>query len=89
MPHSVLSEFEREVSEVDVEAGHFTLLHNRLSQFGHPDGSLQVITGLTRNIAETTYELLDRLVVISLIQEGRGLDTSGRLVSRIRQLGDC
>jgi len=59
-----------------------------LAQLGNPYGSLPVITGLTRNIAETADELLDRLVIISLVQEGKGMDASPRLVSKIKQLGD-
>jgi uncharacterized ferritin-like protein (DUF455 family) len=70
------------------EAKHFTLLHNRLREFSSPYGSLPVITGLTINIANTIEGLLERLIVISLVQEGKGLDASERLLSKIKQLGD-
>lgn len=71
------------------EANHFRLLYERLVQMRYPYGSLPVINGLTRNIAETSNSLLDRLVVISLVQEGKGLDASDRLLSKIRQAGDA
>jgi uncharacterized ferritin-like protein (DUF455 family) len=89
VPDSIRNEFEVDVTAVALEEGHhFTLLQQRLSELGHPYGRLPVITGLTRNISETADNVIDRLIIISLVQEGKGLDASPRLLAKIKQLGD-
>lgn len=64
------------------------MLQNRLTALNYPYGQLPVITGLTENIGKSCGNIIERIIVISLVQEGKGLDAIPRLINKVRQAGD-
>jgi uncharacterized ferritin-like protein (DUF455 family) len=57
------------------EADHYFKWHERLEDMGVTYGTLPVHDGLWRAAYETRGDLLERLAVINMVHEARGLDT--------------
>ncbi|EGR27034.1 hypothetical protein IMG5_202720 [Ichthyophthirius multifiliis] len=56
------------------EAKHFLLLQERISKVNIKYGDLPVHTGLLQNVLDSMNCVLTRLSLISIIQEGKGVD---------------
>ena len=70
------------------EGSHFMLLKKRLTDQGYDYGSLPVIPKLSRAIQETSSNLIERIAVISLVHEGKGVQAVERLLGQLQQAGD-
>ena len=57
------------------EANHFISWYNRLEQSSYPYGTLPTHAGLWKSAADTSDGLLERLAIINMLHEARGLDT--------------
>lgn len=70
------------------EARHFELLSNRLEELGHSYGDLSAHDGLWEAAEKTSDRLLDRLAVIPMFLEARGVDTAPKTTERFKKAGD-
>jgi uncharacterized ferritin-like protein (DUF455 family) len=70
------------------EALHFELLTRRLGDFGAEYGELPAHNGLWEFAATTAADLLDRLAVVPLVLEARGLDVTPEMAARLERVGD-
>lgn len=70
------------------EGSHFMLLKGRLQDQGYDYGYLPVIPKLSLAIQETTDNIIDRIAVISLVHEGRGVKAVERLLGQLSKSGD-
>lgn len=80
--------FDDWVKVADEEALHFTLLCNRLADFGASYGDLAAHDGLWEAAEETAHDLLARLAVVPLVLEARGLDVTPPMIENLRRIGD-
>jgi uncharacterized ferritin-like protein (DUF455 family) len=71
------------------EAGHFTLLAQRLGQLGAGYGDLPAHDGLWQAAAATAGDLGARLAIVPLVLEARGLDVSPEMIERLDRAGDA
>lgn len=70
------------------EAKHFSLLSRRLTELGSHYGAHTVHAGLWDSALETSTSLLDRLAIIHLVAEARGLDVNPVTIEKFRRQGD-
>ena len=70
------------------EALHFTLLCQRLAEFGARYGDLPAHDGLWEAAANTAHDLLARIAVVPLVLEARGLDVTPPMIKNLRGIGD-
>ena len=70
------------------EAGHFTLLTDRLTDLGAAYGDLPAHDGLWEAAENTADDIAARLAVVPLVLEARGLDVTPRMIERLRSAGD-
>jgi uncharacterized ferritin-like protein (DUF455 family) len=70
------------------EGGHFIMLRNRLRELGYDYGCMPVIPKLSYAIKDTESSLIERIGVISLMHEGRGVKAVEKLLSQLDKLGD-
>jgi len=70
------------------EAQHFQLLSRRLIDFGQSYGDLPAHDGLWEAAMKTSHDVLDRLAVIPMMLEARGIDTTPAAVNRIKSSND-
>jgi uncharacterized ferritin-like protein (DUF455 family) len=80
--------FDDWVKVADEEALHFTLLCQRLSDFGASYGDLPAHDGLWEAAEKTAHDLLARLAIIPLVLEARGLDVTPPMIENLRRVGD-
>jgi uncharacterized ferritin-like protein (DUF455 family) len=80
--------FDDWVKVADEEALHFTLLCQRLSDFGAAYGDLPAHDGLWEAAENTAHDLLARLAVVPLVLEARGLDVTPPMIENLRRIGD-
>lgn len=75
---------------VDDEAKHFTMLAERLDQLGSPFPSkdFPCHIGLWDAAAATSDNLLDRLCIVHMVHEARGLDVNPETLSKFALNGD-
>jgi uncharacterized ferritin-like protein (DUF455 family) len=71
------------LSVVDDECWHFACLESLLHKLGHPFGSLPVNSNIRDDLAKTEGNQLHRLVLVSLLHEGRGLDAGPRVLHKL------
>ncbi len=71
------------------EAGHFTLLSDRLEALGAAYGDLAAHDGLWEAAENTADDLAARLAVVPLVLEARGLDVTPAMIERLRRAGDA
>lgn len=70
------------------EAEHFVLLANRLKGLDAKYGDLPAHDGLWEAALTTKDDLLERLAIVPLILEARGLDTTPKAIERLEQARD-
>lgn len=70
------------------EALHFELLNRRLADLGAAYGDLPAHDGLWRTAMMTADDLLDRLALVPMTHEARGLDTTPSTINRLTVNGD-
>lgn len=76
------------VKVADEEAKHFDLLAVRLAELGATYGDLPAHDGLWQAAQDTAGDLLDRLAVVPLVLEARGLDVTPAMIERLEAAGD-
>lgn len=72
----------------DEEARHFTLLADRLADFGMRYGDLPAHNGLWEMAVKTDGDWLLRMALVPRVLEARGLDVTPGMIERLRQAGD-
>ena len=70
------------------EARHFTLLQQRLTQFGHAYGDFDAHDGLWEMAVKTADSCLARMALVPRVLEARGLDVTPGMIGRLRAVGD-
>lgn len=70
------------------EARHFTLLQARLKDLGATYGDLPAHDGLWQAAEKTAHDILDRLAIIPLVLEARGLDVTPNMITQLKKAGD-
>ena len=85
LPHDFFDDWVGVAAE---EAGHFELLEARLADFGARYGDLPAHDGLWEAAAATADDLLDRLAIVPLVLEARGLDVTPPIAARLERAGD-
>lgn len=85
MPNSF---FDQWVSVASDEAKHFQLLSDRLQTMGGSYGDLPAHDGLWGAAEDTSGDLLERLAIVPMVLEARGLDVTPAMIKRFKNLGD-
>ncbi|MEM9999471.1 MAG: ferritin-like domain-containing protein [Pseudomonadota bacterium] len=80
--------FDGWLGVADDEARHFTLLSNRLHDYGASYGDLPAHNGLWEAARETSQALHARLAIVPLVLEARGLDVTLPMVAQLEAAGD-
>lgn len=70
------------------EAKHFDLLNTRLHQLDAAYGDFPAHNGLWEAAVKTNSDVLERMALVPMILEARGLDTTPASVDRLRLNGD-
>ncbi|KAJ3268303.1 hypothetical protein HDV01_003192 [Terramyces sp. JEL0728] len=70
------------------EATHFTFLVERLKDLGSHYGSLPVHDGLWDSATLTSGNLLDRLAIVHMVHEARGLDVNPSTIAKFKKAND-
>ncbi len=70
------------------EALHFQMLSERLNDLGFSYGDLPAHDGLWEAAQKTSGNVLDRLAIIPMMLEARGIDTTPAAVTRLKSAGD-
>ena len=76
------------VSVAADEARHFTLLCDRLADFGHSYGDFDAHNGLWDMAEKTAHDGLARMALVPRVLEARGLDVTPAMIAKLRVLGD-
>ncbi len=74
------------LSVVADECRHFKALNKRLEEIGGHYGMIDAHKGLWLNCQQPT--LMERLAIIPLVQEARGLDAGPKIVKKLVSVGD-
>lgn len=70
------------------EAEHFLLLNTRLAALDATYGDLPAHDGLWQAADSTRHNLLDRLAIVPLVFEARGLDVTPGMIRKFKNVGD-
>ncbi|MCG5073469.1 ferritin-like domain-containing protein [Paraburkholderia sp. RG36] len=70
------------------EAYHFSLLRQRLADYGHAYGDFPAHNGLWEICERTSGDVLARMALVPRVLEARGLDASPPIRARLKQAGD-
>lgn len=70
------------------EARHYEIWASRLVELGSEYGALPVHDGLWESALESKTSLLDRLCIIHMVHEARGLDVTPKSIQRLKSAGD-
>eukprot|EP01006_Ploeotia_vitrea_P009314 TRINITY_DN21889_c0_g1_i1.p1 TRINITY_DN21889_c0_g1~~TRINITY_DN21889_c0_g1_i1.p1 ORF type:complete len:302 (+),score=115.93 TRINITY_DN21889_c0_g1_i1:67-972(+) len=70
------------------EARHYSVWATRLEELGSEYGALKVHDGLWESATQTAKSLEDRLSIVHMVHEARGLDVAPKTVNRFRSHGD-
>lgn len=70
------------------EAMHFAVMNRRLKSLGSHYGALPAHAGLWESAANTSDDALERLAIVPMVLEARGLDVTPSTVERFRNAGD-
>jgi uncharacterized ferritin-like protein (DUF455 family) len=76
------------VAVANDEARHFTLLRDRLREFGHDYGDFDAHNGLWEMAEKTAHDGLARMALVPRVLEARGLDVTPAMIAKLRALGD-
>ena len=72
------------MKDIALEEGHhFTLLKERLAMMGYHYGCMPVIPKLSLVIEQTNHSLIERIALISLVHEGRGVKAVEKLLIQL------
>lgn len=85
MPLSYFMDFLKVAED---EAKHYTLLCERLEALGSYFGALPVHSGLWTSAQQTKDDLLERISIVNLVHESRGLDTNPGQIQKFKNAGD-
>lgn len=88
VPRQYFSDF---LKLADDEAKHFTLLSERLEEMDSPFPSKDYPChlGLWDSASATSQDLLDRLAVVHMVHEARGLDVNPETIIKFSKAGDA
>lgn len=70
------------------EAMHFAVMNRRLKSLGSYYGALPAHAGLWESATNTSDDALERLAIVPMVLEARGLDVTPATVERFRAAGD-
>lgn len=76
------------VKVADEEGKHFLMLQERLEALGGSYGDLPAHDGLWQAAETTSSDLLDRLAIVPLVLEARGLDVTPTMIEKLRAAED-
>jgi uncharacterized ferritin-like protein (DUF455 family) len=85
MPDGFYADWLRVAAE---EAYHFSLLRQRLADYGHAYGDFPAHNGLWEMCERTSGDVLARMALVPRVLEARGLDASPPIRARLKQAGD-
>jgi uncharacterized ferritin-like protein (DUF455 family) len=80
--------FDDWVKVADEETLHYSLLCDRLADFGATYGDLPAHDGLWQAAEATSDDLLARLAVVPMVLEARGLDVTPNMIANLERTGD-
>ena len=80
--------FDDWVKVAGEETLHFSLLCDRLADFGARYGDLPAHDGLWQAAEATADDLLARLAVVPMVLEARGLDVTPTMIANLKRTGD-
>ncbi|WP_084687787.1 ferritin-like domain-containing protein [Paraburkholderia oxyphila] len=85
LPDAFYADWLRVAAE---EAYHFSLLRQRLADYGHAYGDFPAHNGLWEMCERTSGDVLARMALVPRVLEARGLDASPPIRVRLKQAGD-
>ncbi|NIE63920.1 ferritin-like domain-containing protein [Burkholderia sp. Ax-1719] len=85
MPDAFYADWLRVAAE---EAYHFSLVRQRLADYGHDYGDFPAHNGLWEMCERTCDDVLARMALVPRVLEARGLDASPPIRARLTQAGD-
>ncbi|CAB3789704.1 hypothetical protein LMG28688_02957 [Paraburkholderia caffeinitolerans] len=85
LPDAFYADWLRVAAE---EAYHFSLLRQRLADYGHVYGDFPAHNGLWEMCERTSGDVLARMALVPRVLEARGLDASPPIRARLKQAGD-
>ncbi|KAI8805554.1 hypothetical protein BJ742DRAFT_775041 [Cladochytrium replicatum] len=85
LPKAFFDDFVRIAAE---EAKHFSLLVHRLEEMGSGFGKLPVHGSLWDSAMDTKDDLLQRLAIVNVVHEARGLDVNPQTIAKFEKAGD-
>nr|WP_240763667.1 ferritin-like domain-containing protein [Paraburkholderia silviterrae] len=85
LPDAFYADWLRVAAE---EAYHFSLLRQRLADYGHAYGDFPAHNGLWEMCERTSDDVLARMALVPRVLEARGLDASPPIRARLKQAGD-
>lgn len=85
MPEAFYADWLKVAAE---EALHFSLLRERLADYGHAYGDFPAHNGLWEMCERTRDDVLARMALVPRLLEARGLDASPPIRARLKQAGD-
>jgi len=85
MPHAFYADWLKVAAE---EAYHFSLLRERLADYGHAYGDFPAHDGLWEMCERTRDDVLARMALVPRVLEARGLDAAPPIRARLHQAGD-
>jgi uncharacterized ferritin-like protein (DUF455 family) len=80
--------FDDWTNVADEEALHFTLLSERLAEFGAGYGDFPAHDGLWEAAESTADDVVARLAVVPMVLEARGLDVTPGMIKDLMRAGD-
>jgi len=69
------------------EAYHFSLLEQRLSEYGYAYGDFPAHNGLWEMVLKTDHDVLTRMALVPRVLEARGLDVTPGMIDRLEKVG--
>jgi uncharacterized ferritin-like protein (DUF455 family) len=85
MPDAFYADWLKVAAE---EAYHFSLLRQRLADYGHSYGDFPAHNGLWEMCERTCDDVLARMALVPRVLEARGLDASPPIRARLKQASD-
>ncbi|RKO85222.1 hypothetical protein BDK51DRAFT_10801, partial [Blyttiomyces helicus] len=85
LPRTFFSDFVKVASD---EAKHFLLVAERLVELGSRFGALPVHGGLWDSAVDTMGGVRERLAIVHMVHEARGLDVNPQTIARFERAGD-
>ena len=76
--------FEDIFCVISEEVTHYSLLYDKLAVIGYPYTSIPVNKNILNDLQKTENNLLERLCMISMTHEAKGLDAGPRLIHKAK-----